>query len=87
MATVILPQAALPLTHGAAVVEAEGRTVGQLIRNLDAAYPGILDLLTRNDALRPGIMVAVDGTIGDRRLLQPVTAESEVRFIPALSGG
>lgn len=87
MAIVWIPDIASDCTGGEQTVETDGETVSAIIRNLERAYPGIGEVLLDNNALRPGIMVAVDGNIGSRNLLQPVGPDSELHFIPALSGG
>ena len=87
MATVWIPSTARDLTHGEAKVEVAGNTVSEVIRNLDRAYPGISTVLVEDNSLRPGIMVAVDGTIGSERLLQAVLPDSEIHFIPAIFSG
>lgn len=87
MATVWLPPEARALAAGAQKLEAAGDTVLEVLRNLERTHPGIGELLMADDALRPGILVAVDGTIGSRRLLQPVKPDSEIHFIPAIFGG
>ena len=87
MATVWIPVMAHDLTNGQALVEVDGRTVSEVVRNLDRIYPGISGVLLRDHTLRPGITVAIDGVIGSRRLLQPVRPDSEIQFIPAIFGG
>ena len=87
MAEVWVPPPLRPLTGGREQVEVSGRTVGQLIDALDAAYPGIKDRLCAGDALHPAVTVWVDGRIGRLGLLEPVQDCSEVQFLPAVAGG
>lgn len=74
-------------TNGLDIVQCEGRNVRQLIVNLEQAYPGLKDALMDGDKLKPAIAVAVDGQITQLGLLQPLTENNEVFFLPAVSGG
>lgn len=87
MAIVWIPSTVRELTNGKAMLEADGNTVAEVIRNIDLACPGIRSALIDDNALRAGIIIAVDGSIGSRQLLQPVRPDSEIHFIPAIFGG
>jgi molybdopterin synthase sulfur carrier subunit len=87
MATVWLPAAAQDLTGGESTVEVDGKTMSEVVRNLDRAYPGLSRLLIKGNSLRPGITIAIDGVIGNRALSQSLRPDSEVQFIPAIFGG
>ena len=64
-----------------------GATVRQVIASLEQLFPGIRQRLCDGDGLRPGIAVAVDSQVARLGLLQPVGEDSEVHFLPAVSGG
>jgi hypothetical protein len=87
MATVWIPSTACNLTNGKSKLEADGKTVLEVVRNLDLIYPGISNVLIKDNSLQPGTVIAVDGTIGSRQLLQAVLPDSEIHFIPAIFGG
>jgi molybdopterin synthase sulfur carrier subunit len=87
MATVWIPPLMRSLTHNLEQVEVEGETVRQIIAALDARYPGIAARLIDDNRIRPGISVAVDGVIGNKGLREAVKPNSEVHFVPAMSGG
>jgi len=87
MAIVWIPSLLRDLTHGRENVTVPGATVRQIIDNLDAHYPGIKPRLCDDDGLRPGIAVAIDTQIAQGGLAQPVPENSEVHFVPAISGG
>ncbi len=87
MPVVWIPSLMRDLTGGQARVTVPGRTVRQVIESLEAAYPGARARLCEGDALEPTIAVAVDGEISSLGLLQPVGEQSEVHFVPAVSGG
>jgi molybdopterin converting factor small subunit len=87
MPVVWVPGLLRDLTGGQARVQAEGNTVREAIENLEARYPGILARLVEDGQLRPTLTVMVDGEPATLRLRQPVNIDSEVHFLPAISGG
>ena len=87
MAHVWVPSLLRDLTGGRATVEAAGRTVGAVLDDLDAKYPGMKARLLENGALVPGMQVLVDGSAAQLGLREPVGEQSELHFVPALAGG
>jgi molybdopterin converting factor small subunit len=87
MPVVWIPALLRDLTGGQQTVTVPGATVGQVIDELERYYPGVKDRLCDAGGLRPGIAVAVGPNLAGRGLLQPVGEESEVHFLPAVSGG
>lgn len=75
------------LTERKSLIRVPGKTVGEALSNLDAIYPGVWDRLCQGGDLSPSIAVLVDGEEGGLRLHQPLNEDSEVNFLPALSGG
>lgn len=74
-------------TRDQEVVRGHGKNVRVLIDNLDEAYPGLKDALVTDEKLKPGIAVMLDGHISPLGLLQPLSEDNEVLFIPAIHGG
>ncbi len=68
-------------------MQVSGATVRQVIEELEKLFPGIRDRLCDANGLRPGIAVAVDTQVAPLGLRQPVGEDSEVHFLPAISGG
>ena len=68
-------------TDGKAVVEVEANTVGEVLKGLVKAYPGMQGII---DA---GVSVAVDGRIIASDLTAPVRPDSEVYLMQRLRGG
>ncbi len=68
-------------------VDVSGSTVRELIGNLIEAYPDLGDRLLEGDQLRGNISVAIDGEVSILGLLDSLEEDSEVHFIPAISGG
>ncbi len=87
MAKVWIPALLRAMTGGQSEIELPGETVRALIDQLEARYPGIRERLIEDDRLRPNIAVVVDGTRSRQGLRQPVSKDSEVHFVPAISGG
>jgi molybdopterin synthase sulfur carrier subunit len=87
MALVYIPEPLQSLSHGEKEVRLEATTVQQVIAQLEALYPGMEDALVEDGDLKPHIAVAVDGEVSILGVVEPVSADSEVHFIPALGGG
>lgn len=87
MATVWIPALLRGFTNGQAQVDVPGNTVGEVIETLDAAYPGMKERLCQGEQIGPRIAVSVDGRMAPLGLLAPVDEQSEVHFLPAVSGG
>lgn len=87
MAKVFIPPNLRYLTDGAAIVEASGTNVRQLVESLDNLHPGVAAKLIQDDRLKPGLSVVVDSRMSSLGLRESVGAESEVQFLPSISGG
>ena len=66
---------------GKEMVEIEASTVGEVLKGLVAAHPGL------QGAIDAGVSVAVDGRIIATGLTEPVHADSEVYLMQRLKGG
>ena len=86
MATVFISAFLRPLIH-VDRVDVPGATVGDVIRRLDALYPGAAEELTEDGDIRPGIAVVIDDQVGQLGLFDSVSENAEIHFLPALSGG
>ena len=86
MALVFIPTMMQNLTAGETQVRVEGKTLRQLINNLEGRFPGIRERLLQDDDIRPDVAVAVDGEVAFS-LMERVSEESEVHFVPPISGG
>ena len=75
------------LSNGEQRVVVEGKNVRQIIESLDQKYPGFQDRLVENGRVKPNISVAIDGEITPLGMIEKVSEESEVHFLPAISGG
>ncbi len=87
MATVFIPALMRKLTGGRESTVAHGRTVGQIIEDLDRQFPGFRQQVIEGRDLKPSIAVSIDGEIATGGLLEPVGESSEVHFVPAIAGG
>ena len=75
------------LSSGEQRVKIQGNNIRQVIDNLDAVYPGFKDRLVEDGRVKPNISVAIDGEITPLGMLEKVMKDSEVHFLPAISGG
>lgn len=75
------------LIGGQDQVEVPGRTVREIIENLEASHPGSRARLCDGDQLSSHVSVVVDGQMSRLRLNQPVMDDSQVRFVPVMHGG
>lgn len=85
MTRVILPTHLRSYTAGAAEIEAEGRTLGEVLADVEARHPGFLiRIVDEQDRIRPHVKCFVAGEQA-KTLDVPVTGD--VQIIAALSGG
>ncbi len=81
MATVHLMTQHRAFTGGEAVVQANGATVGQVIDDLEATYPGL------GRALRAGSSAGIDGEIHADPEYVRVGVDTEIYFLAPVVGG
>ena len=75
------------LSNGEQRVVVEGKNVRQIIESLDQKYPGFKDRLVEDGRVKPNISFAIDEEITPLGMIEKVSEESEVHFLPAISGG
>ncbi len=66
---------------GLAELEVEAESYRELLRALEARFPGFSDLIEGRMTL------ALDGELISDPMLEPIHADSEVHFIPRIGGG
>jgi molybdopterin synthase sulfur carrier subunit len=86
---VYIPTPYRELTHGQGHVEANGRTIAEVVADLDRQFPGLGDRISVGGTIRHHVNVFVNGQEmrsldGDETSLAD---GDEVAFIPALVGG
>ena len=87
MAKVFIPYAFRKMAENQSELTVPGATLRAVINNLDEMYPGFKDALVQDDKIKPGI-AAVCGYAPTRKgLMQPLEEDTEVHFVPAISGG
>lgn len=69
------------LTGGLDGIEVEAASVRDLLRVLEARFPGLGDLIEADMSL------AIDGEIHQDALMETLEPDSEVVLIPRISGG
>jgi molybdopterin synthase sulfur carrier subunit len=88
--TVRIPTQLRTLTAGQGEIAVEGTTVGEVLKALDAAHPGIAErLFDDGGALRRfvNVFVADDDVRFREGLDTPVAEKDTVSIIPAVAGG
>ncbi len=87
MAEVWIPPRMQSITKGQEQVQVGGATVRQILNNLEKEFPGIKEELCYEDDIMPGIAVIIDGETANLGMLEKVQENSEIHFLPAISGG
>ncbi|MCP3100379.1 MoaD/ThiS family protein [Myxococcus sp. K15C18031901] len=90
MATIRIPTTMRALTRNQAEVEASGATVREVLRDLDARYPGLgTRLLDERGAVRRYVNVFLndEDIRGLAELDTPVRDADRLTLIPAMAGG
>lgn len=84
---VYVPSPLASYTQEATTVDATGRTVGELLEDLDRRYPGIrFRIISEQDRIRRHIRIFVN-LEEVRSLAAPLRPSDEVMIVGALSGG
>lgn len=82
MPTVVIPQGlADEFTEGTSEIHVEATNVRGLVLALDKKYPGI------GSAIDQELAIAIDGQIYQDAFLEKVAEDSEIYFLPKISGG
>ena len=79
MSTVFIPPQMRDLTRGAERLAATGTTLREVLRQLDAEFPGLYARVVVDNAIAPGLAVAVDGSMTSK-LLTAIRPGSEIHF-------
>lgn len=89
MSTVRIPPVLRQQTGGAKQVEADGSTVGEVLRRLVASYPSLEGHLFQDGELQRYVNVYVNEQDIQylQRLDTPVSARDTVIILPAMAGG
>ncbi len=90
MPTVLIPTPLRKLTNELEEVSAAGATIGELLDNLDRAFPGLKDRVCDEAGnVRRFVNIFINGE--DIRFLEekatPVKDTDEISIVPAIAGG
>ncbi|MBS1808367.1 MAG: MoaD/ThiS family protein [Acidobacteria bacterium] len=84
---VTIPSPLLSYTNQQPQVDAEGKTIADLLENLNRQFPGIrFRMIDEQDAIRPHMRVFVNGEMVES-LEVPLQPTDEIHLLQALSGG
>ena len=87
MVVVCIPPLLRQLTKGLDKVVVDGNTLEKVVDQLDESYPGLKSRLIVDGQLKPSITASIDGVLIRKGLYERVNADSEVTFLPNISGG
>ena len=87
MATAIIPSLMRKLTGGRDRVTVSGKNLREAIADLDRQFPGIANQLVEDGDIKASIAVSIDGEIGTDGVLDTIRDNSEIHFMPQISGG
>ena len=85
--TVFVPIGMRPLTNGRRIVSASGRTIAEVVDDLETNYPGFRESLVEGSRLKRGLTIAVNSVEQPLGLLAKVPSNAEVHILPAMAGG
>jgi len=87
MATAIIPALMRTLTGGRDRVTVSGKNLREAIADLDRQFPGLGNELIEDGDLKASIAVSIDGEVGTYGVLDTIRGDSEIHFLPQISGG
>lgn len=87
MPLVFIPSLMRNLTENHDRVSVDGKTLRQVVDNLEARYPGTKEVIVQDGRVRPGLALAINGEIATTGLMAAVPDEAEVQILPAIGGG
>jgi sulfur-carrier protein len=87
MITIVIPVLLQPLCSGERRLEVEGATLGEALRALDGACPGIYDRIVEEGRVRPQLAIAVNGEVYQMPLHERLKPGTELTIVPAIGGG
>jgi len=84
---VFVPGPLRSYTGGTAEVEAAGRTVGELLADLDRRFPGLrFRMIDEQERIRPHMRIFINGE-QEFSLEREISPRDDVQILQALSGG
>ncbi len=87
MAKVFIPFAMRKLVDGASEVDVPGSNLREVIDNLESMHPGTKEQLVENGSLKPGLAAVVGQQPTREGLRAKVDEDTEIHFLPHISGG
>jgi len=81
VARVVLGSSLRRYTGGVDELEIDAATIKQLLTKLGAQHPKLVPILEH------GLAIAINGTIYQGALLEPIPPDAEVHLLPPIEGG
>ncbi len=87
MPTVFIPTSLRKYTNDVRSIEINARNVREVVEQLESQFPGIQEKICEDGQLRKGLSVAIDSRVCSHGMLEKVASNSEIHFVPSISGG
>ncbi|MBL40552.1 MAG: hypothetical protein CL761_04435 [Chloroflexi bacterium] len=87
MAKVFLPYQLKKATNNQDYIEVQGKTLREVIDNLEEMFPGTKEHLVEEERIKPGLAAICGFSATRKGLLQELEPETEVHFLPSIAGG
>jgi molybdopterin synthase sulfur carrier subunit len=87
MPRLFIPTQLRDMSGGFTELEIAGKTVREVVVELERRFPGIEQRLCAGGELAPNLQVSIDGQLSRRGLDAKLQPASEVHFLPVFGGG
>ena len=87
MAKVYLPYQLKKSTNNKDFIEVKGKTLNEVIINLEKMFPGTKEHLVQQGRIKPGLAAICGFSATRKGLLQELEEDTEVHFLPSIAGG
>tara|TARA_B100001094_G_C18180930_1_gene800852 strand:- start:388 stop:651 length:264 start_codon:yes stop_codon:yes gene_type:complete len=87
MPKLFLPYHLKKETNNEDYVEVAGKTLREVIDNLEKMYPGTKEYLVEDNRIKPGLAAICGYSATRKGLLQELEQDTEVHFLPSIAGG
>ena len=85
MAKVFLPYQLKKATNNQDFIEVQGKTLREVIDNLEKMFPGTKEHLVEEERIKPGLAAICGFSATRKGLLQELEPETEVHFLPSIA--
>ncbi|MQF97796.1 MAG: MoaD/ThiS family protein [SAR202 cluster bacterium] len=87
LAKVFLPYQLKKATNNEDFIDVKGKTLREVIDNLEEMFPGTKEHLVEEERIKPGLAAICGFSATRKGLLQELEPDTEVHFLPSIAGG